>query len=168
MISKKIQEAINHQINKEFWSAYLYLSMSAYFEDQNLPGFANWMRIQFQEETSHAMKLFDYVHDRGGKVELKPIEDVKKVWDGVLNVFEETYKHEQEVTNSINKLMNIAIEEKDHATMNLLQWFVDEQVEEEATVDQIIHQLKMVDGKGHGLFMMDNEFKGRQFVDDTQ
>ncbi|MFC2101099.1 ferritin [Bacteroidota bacterium] len=168
MLNKRVQDALNKQINAEFWSAYYYLSMSAYFTNQNLPGFANWMRVQFQEETSHALKLFDYVGERGGEVILKPIAEVKKNWKGPIDVFKDTFKHEQKVTSLINDLMNIALEEKDHATVNMLQWFVDEQVEEEANVDQILNHLQMVEGKGHGLFMLDNEFKSRVFVDATQ
>jgi len=167
MLNKRVQDALNKQINAEFWSAYLYLSMSAYFATKNLPGFANWMRVQFEEETSHALKLFDYIGERGGEVKLDPIAEVKKDWKDPIDVFEDTMEHEQNVTGMINDLMNIAIEEKDHATANLLQWFVDEQVEEEANVDEILNHLKMFEGKGHGLFMMDNEFKTRTFVDET-
>ena len=168
MLKKRIEEALNKQINAEFWSAYLYLSMSAYFTNKNLPGFANWMRIQFQEETTHALKLFDYVGERGGKVKLEAIAEVKNDWAGPIEIFEDTLKHEQKVTTLINDLANIAMEEKDHATANLLQWFVNEQVEEEANVEQILSHLKMVEGKGHGLFMLDNELKSRVFVDTTQ
>ena len=161
MLSKKMQDAINDQINAEMWSSYLYLSMSAYFEDKGLPGFAHWMRLQADEENMHAMKFFDYVYERDGRVFLKPIDEVPTDWMDTLTVFEETLKHEQKVTSMINNLMEIAIEEKDHATQSFLKWFVDEQVEEEASVNEIIDQLKLMEGSGHGLFMLDREMKGR-------
>ena len=167
-ISKKVEEVLNQQINAEFWSAYFYLSMSNYFNVNGMPGFANWMKVQFEEETSHAIKLLDYVNERGGRVVLEPIAEVPSEWNGVLNVYEETLKHEEKVTGLINECVNVAIAEKDHASVNFLQWFVDEQVEEEATVGEIIDQLKMFNGQGHGLYMMDKEFKARTFVDATQ
>ncbi|MCK4663810.1 MAG: ferritin [Bacteroidales bacterium] len=168
MLNKRVHEELNKQINAEYWSAYLYLSMSAYFENKNLSGFANWMRIQYQEEISHSLKLFDYVNERGGKVELRPIEAVETDWKDEIDVFEETLKHEQKVTGLINNLVDVAIEEKDHATNNMLQWFVSEQVEEEANVDEILQQLKMLDGNKHGLLMLDRELKQRTFIDETQ
>ena len=168
MLNKRIEEELNKQINAEIWSAYLYLSMSAYFEDKNLPGFANWMKVQYQEESTHAIKIFDYVNERGGKVLLQPIEGVKTEWQDTVEVFEETLKHEQYVTGLINNLVNIAIEEKDHATNNMLQWFVSEQVEEEAAADEILQQLKMLQGKKEVVFMLDRELKQRTFIDETQ
>lgn len=166
--NKKVEEILNKQINAEFWSAYFYLSMSNYFNANGMPGFANWMKVQFQEETSHAIKILDYVNERSGKVILEPIAEVETTWNGVLEIFQETLKHEELVTDLINGCVNVAIEEKDHATVNFLQWFVDEQVEEEATVNEILDQLKMIEGKGQGLYMMDKEFKTRVFVDATQ
>jgi len=163
-ISKKAEEILNKQINAEFWSAYFYLSMSNYCNANGMPGFANWMKVQFEEETFHAMKMLDYVNERGGKVILEPIAEVPSEWSGVLNIYEETLAHEEKVTSLINGCVNVAIEEKDHATVNFLQWFVDEQVEEEATVSEILDQLRMFEGKGHGLYMMDKEFKGRSFI----
>jgi ferritin len=163
-ISKSVEKILNEQINAEFWSAYFYLSMSNYFNANGMPGFANWMKVQFEEETFHAMKMLDYVNERGGRVILEPIAEVPAEWNGVLNVYEETLKHEEKVTALINECVNVAIEEKDHATVNFLQWFVDEQVEEEATVGEILDQLKMFEGKGHGLYMMDKEFKTRTFT----
>lgn len=165
MISEKIQKALNDQINAEIWSAYLYLSMSAYFESKNLPGFANWMKIQWQEELSHATKLFDYLNERGGRVNLMPIAGVDAEWNDSLDVFEATLKHEQEVSIMINSLVDIAVAEKDHATNHMLQWFVAEQVEEEATVEGLVQQLKLIDGFGHGILMLDREFGQRTFVD---
>ena len=164
MLNQRLENELNKQINAEFWSAYLYLSMSAFFESKNLAGFANWMKIQYQEENSHALKLFDYVNERGGKVVLQPIATVDSEWKDVIDIFETTFKHEQHVTFLINNLVNIAIEEKDHATTNMLQWFVSEQVEEEASVSDILDQLKLIEGKGAGLFMLDRELKQRVFV----
>jgi ferritin len=162
-----MEDELNKQINAEYWSAYFYLSMSAYCAGVGLAGAANWMRVQYREEIAHALKFFDYVIERGGKVELKPISEVPNEWNGIIDVFEETLKHEQIVTSLINNLMDVAIEEKDHAAKSFLQWYVDEQVEEEANVKTIIDQLQMVDGKGNGLFMIDKDLGLRVFVDST-
>jgi ferritin len=142
--------------------------MSAYLENIGLAGTASWMRIQYQEEISHALKFFDYIVERGGRVILQPIDKVPNEWNGIVNIFEETLKHEQKVTSLINNLMDIAIEEKDHASKSFLQWYVDEQVEEESGVQTILDQLKMVEGKGNGLFMIDKELGQRTFVDATK
>jgi len=168
MISKKMQDAISEQVNAEIWSAYLYLSMSAYFEQQNLRGFANWMKIQWQEEVSHSIKFFDYVHSRGGHISLKPIAGVPVEWKNAIDVFNETLKHEQHVTSLINNLANIAMEEKDHATNSMLQWFITEQIEEEANAEQILVQLKMIGDNGYGMLMLDRELATRVFVDATK
>ncbi len=167
MLKKEVLDSINDQINAEFYSAYLYLSMSAYFQGKGLAGFANWMMIQFQEEQSHAMKFFNYVYERGGKVTLGPIEEVPTDFDSILAVWEKTLAHEQMVTGRINKMMDIAIEASDHATKSFLQWFVDEQVEEEASVTEILDTLRLIDGQGNGIFMLDREMKQRKFVDTT-
>lgn len=164
MISKKMEKALNDQINAEFFSSYLYLSMSAYFTRHNLSGFANWMYIQAQEEAAHAMIFFNFLNERGGRVELKTIEKPDTEWKDAVKVFEAVQVHEQKVTGLINKLVDIAIQEKDHATNNKLQWFVAEQVEEEASVGEILEQLKMVEGKGHGILLLDRELKSRVFV----
>ena len=163
MIQKRIEEAFNIQINAELYSAYLYLSMASYFEAQNLPGFANWMRVQFQEEQFHAFKMFDFINERGGRVILTKIDGPKVEWENVIDVFEEVLAHEQHVTSLINNLMDIAIDERDHATRSFLNWFVDEQVEEESTAEAIIAELKLIDGKGNGILMMDREFRARVF-----
>lgn len=168
MISEKMQKAIEEQINAELWSAYLYLSMSAYFERQNLPGFANWMKIQWQEEITHAIKFFDFVHARGGKIILKPIAKVPSAWKNAADAYAETLKHERIVTSLINNLVNISVEEKDHATNNMLQWYVAEQVEEEANADKILGQLKLIGDNGYGLLMLDRELATRVFVDSTK
>ena len=167
MISKKIEKALNKQINAELYSAYLYLSMVAYFESVNLPGFANWMKVQTQEELVHAMKIYDFVNERGGRVVLKAIEAPPTEWDSPLDAFEATYKHEQKVTGLINNLVNLAIEEKDHATNSFLQWFVNEQVEEESSVDKVAQKLKMVEKAPGGLFMIDSELGQRVFTPPT-
>lgn len=165
MIKKEVLDALNYQINAESYSAYMYLSMSAYFENLGLSGFANWMKIQFQEETAHAIKFFNYVIERGGKVELKAIEQVPTEFNGVVDVYEKTLAHEIHVTDLINKLMDTAVKSSDHATQSFLNWFVDEQVEEEANVEKILSSLKLIDGQGNGIFMLDRELSQRVFVD---
>lgn len=164
MIKEKIKDAINKQINAEMYSAYLYLSMSTYFESINLKGFASWMKAQAQEEMLHAMKLYDYVNERGGRVLLTAIDTPPTQWDSSLAVFEYTYKHEQKVTGLINDLVDLAISEKDHATNNFLQWFVAEQVEEESSADEVVQKLKIAGDQGGGLFMLDRELGQRVFT----
>jgi len=164
MLKKPIEVALNKQINAEFHSAYLYLSMSSYFQSIGMAGCANWMKVQYQEELAHATHFFDYVLERGGRVELAPIGEVEVNFSNVLQVFEKTLSHEITVTGLINNLMDIAIGESDHATKSFLQWFVDEQVEEEANVEQILNNLKLINGEGQGLLMMDREMQTRVFV----
>ncbi|MCK5779987.1 MAG: ferritin [Psychrilyobacter sp.] len=167
-MNNKMLDILNEQINREMYSANLYLSMSAYFTDKNLPGFANYMRVQYQEEMSHALKLFDYLLERGERAILREIKEVKLEWTNSIDVFEDTYEHEQFITESINNVLGVAHEVKDYATINMLQWYINEQVEEEAHVSAVLEQLKMVEGKGTGLFMLDREMQGRVFVDSTQ
>ncbi len=164
MISKKIQKTINFQINKELYSEYLYLSMVAYLESIGLEGFANFFKIQVQEERYHAMKFFDYVNERGGRVILEAIDRPQVEFNSPVEIFETAYKHEQYVTKLINELMEVAINENDHATKSFLNWFIDEQVEEEASMDKILNQLKMIGGKGQGMLMLDKELAGRAFT----
>jgi len=164
MISKRLEAELNKQLNAELFSAYLYLSMSAFLARRNLSGFSHWMKLQFEEEQSHAMKFFQYILDRGGNVELMDIKAPRKEWKGIVDMFENVVKHEAHVTEMINNLVNIALEEKDHATVAMLQWYVSEQVEEEATVGDIYDQLKLIEGKGAGLFMLDREAKQRVFT----
>ena len=164
MISKKMEKALNEQVNAELFSAYLYLSMEAYFKSLNLEGFANWMRVQTQEEITHAMKIYEFIDERGGRIILKVIDGPDTEWDSPLAVFEAVYKHEQKVTGLINNLVNLAIEEKDHATNTFLQWFVNEQVEEESSADQMVQQLKMMDNAPGGMFMLDRELGQRVFT----
>jgi len=167
MLKEKMLNALNEQINAEQYSAFLYLSMSAWFQDKGLPGFANWMYIQYQEELSHANKFFNYVVERSEKVDLKAIKQMPTEWGGIIEVFEATLEHEQRVTELVNDLVDIAIEAKDHASQSFLQWFVDEQVEEEANVTEILDTLKLIDGQGNGIFMLDRELRTRKFVDAT-
>ncbi len=164
MLNKRLEKELTKQINAEMYSAYLYLSMAAYVASINLNGFANWMKIQFEEEQAHAMKLYQYLLDRGGRVTLDTIEAPPYEWDNIINVFEDVLSHEQKITGMINELVNIALEEKDHATVSELQWFVTEQVEEEANVSDLLDQLKFIEGKGAGLFILDREAKQRIFV----
>jgi len=164
MISKKMEKALNEQVNAELFSAYLYLSMEAYFKSLNLNGFANWMRVQTQEEVAHAMKIYGFIDERGGRIALKAIDGPQTKWDSPLAVFKDIYKHEQKVTSLINNLVNLAIEEKDHATNTFLQWFVNEQVEEEASADQVVQQLKMMEKAPGGMFMLDRELAQRVFA----
>jgi ferritin len=164
VLSERMKDALNGQINAEMYSSYLYLSMSAYFESTGLSGFANWMRAQAQEELMHAMKFYDYVNERGGRVTLGPIEAPPSEWESTLATFEATYGHEQKVTGLINDLVNLAIEEKNHATNTFLQWFVTEQVEEEASAGEIVNKLKLMGDAPGGLFMLDRELGARVFT----
>jgi len=164
MISKKMEEALNGQVNAEMYSAYLYLSMESYFKSLNLNGFAGWMRAQAQEEMMHAMKIYDFVNERGGRITLKSIEGPQTEWDSPLAVFEAVYVHEQKVTGLINELVDLAIKEKDHATNAFLQWFVNEQVEEESSADEVVQQLKMMENAPGGMFMLDRELGQRVFT----
>ncbi len=163
MLSKKLESELNKQLNAELYSAYLYLSMAAYYESKNLKGFANWMNVQAQEEQVHGMKIYDYINGRGGRVQLAVIEAPPVEWSSVVDVFDNVYSHEQKVTGLINNLVNIATEEKDHATVNFLQWFVAEQVGQEASAPEVLEQLTFIDGKGSGIFMLDRELKQRVF-----
>jgi ferritin len=164
MIKEKIQDALNKQINAELYSSYLYLSMSAYFESINLKGFASWMRVQTQEELVHAMKFYDYLIERGGKVVLSSIESPPTEWPSPLAIFENAYQHEQKVTGLINDLVDLAIAEKDHATNIILQWFVSEQVEEEASADEVVQKIKLMGDARGGIFMLDRELAQRVFT----
>lgn len=163
MISKKMVKAINEQINKELFSEYLYISMQAWLAEQNLDGMANWMDAQGKEERFHAMKFFNYLIERGAKVQLAAIEGPEVNFDNPLKAFKMALEHEQLITKSINELMDLAIAENDHASRSFLQWFVDEQVEEEASVDKIVNMLKMVGENGHGIMMIDRDLAQRSF-----
>ncbi len=167
MISAKMAEALNGQLNKELYSAYLYLGMSAWSESKGLKGFANWFYVQYQEETFHAMKFYNYILDQGCNINLMSIDKPETNFASTLEIFEKTLEHEQFITKSIYNLVDLALEERDHATNAFLQWFVNEQVEEESSVSEIIDKLKLVDDKGNGIFMIDKELSGRTFVPDT-
>jgi len=161
MLSKKMEKALNEQLNAEMYSAYLYLAMAAWFESQNLPGFAAWMKVQHREETAHGMKFFKFVAERRGRVGLKAIEEPAKDWKSPLTAFEAAFEHEQYITGRIGDLVNLAGEEKDHAANAFLQWFVNEQVEEEASVDSIVQKLKMAEKAPGAMLMMDHELGER-------
>ncbi len=162
-MKKKLLKAFNDQVNAEMYSSYLYLAMESYFHSISLDGFAKWMRGQVQEEMMHGMKFYDFVVERGGRVTLDPIDKPESDWKSPLDVFEAVLKHEQHVTELINDLVNLAISEKDHASNIFLQWFVSEQVEEEATVGSIVDKLKLIKGNPSGLFMVDAELGKRVF-----
>ncbi len=161
MLNPKIQDAFNKQLNAELYSSYLYLSMSTYFELKNLAGMANWMRIQAQEELLHAMKFYNFINERGGQVILTRVEGPSTQWDSPLHVFEDTYEHECKVTALINDLVGLAMAENDHAAGVFLQWFVTEQVEEEANAQTIMDKFRLVGDDGTGLFMLDGELSQR-------
>jgi ferritin len=162
MLSKTLEDALNKQVNREFYSAYLYLAMSAYFETASLKGFAKWMRLQSKEERVHGEKIYNYILARSGRVTLGDIEAPKAKWASAGKVFEETYAHEQKVTAMIHNLVELATKEKDHATFEMLQWFVKEQVEEEANAGDILAQIKILgDVPGH-LFWLDHELGKRE------
>ena len=167
MLKEKMLNALNKQINAEQYSALLYLSMSAYFSNKGLPGFANWMYVQYQEEMTHANKFFNYINERSGKVQLKAIEHIPTEFESIIEVVEKTLAHEQLVTSLINNLVDVAYEVRDHATQSFLQWFIDEQVEEEANVQEILDTLRLIEGQGNGIFMLDRELRQRVFVDAT-
>ncbi len=167
MLNDRMQDALNEQINAELYSSYLYMSMVAYFDSLNLVGASHWMRVQAQEEMAHVVKFFDFISERGGRVILKPIAGPPTEWDSPLDAFEETYRHECEVTGLVNTLVDLAIELSDHATNNMLQWFVSEQVEEESSADAVVQQLKLIGSDGHGLFIIDRELSQRALPQTT-
>ncbi len=154
-LSTTLQESFNDQINAELASAYLYLSMAAYFEDLNLPGFAHWMRLQNEEETAHAMRFFDYVHDRGGRATLQGIAEPASDFRSPLDAMERTLDHERKVTALINRMYQLAIEESDYAAQVMLHELINEQVEEEKTAEEIVEHLRIIDGDGSGLLLLD-------------
>ena len=161
MLNAKLQDAFNRQINAELYSSYLYLSMAAYFESRDLKGMANWMTVQAGEEKGHAMRIFDFVNDRSGRVTLTAIEAPQTEWKSPLEIFEEAYKHEQKITGMINELFNLAATERDSASHDFLEWFAREQVEEEANAQLIVAQLKLVGDSGVGLYLLDQELGKR-------
>lgn len=162
MIGKPMQDAMNEQINKELFSSYLYLSMAAYFEDKNLPGFANWMRLQADEEREHAMKFYNFILERGGRVLLKAIDAPKTDWTSNLEVVEEVAAHEAKVTASIYALYELALKEKDYPAQVMLQWFISEQVEEEKNAAEIVASLKMIEARETAVLQLDHRLSKRK------
>ena len=163
-LTETVQEALNRHINEEFYASYLYLSMSAYCDSLDLPGFAHWLRIQSQEEYAHAMNLFDFVHDRQGRVILHPIEQPRVEFGSVLDVMVSTLEHEQGVTQLINQLYELTTRESDYPTQVHLQAFITEQIEEEKTVSDIIAKLKLIGDNDSNLLLLDNELAARQLT----
>ncbi len=161
-LSKTMQDALNEQIREEMYSGYVYLSMSAYFEDANLPGFAHWMRVQAQEELDHAMKFYNFIIERGGRVILDAIKQPPADFGGPTDIFQKALEHEEYISDRIRDLFSLAVEEKDYASYSLLQWFIDEQVEEEESATEILEFLKMIEGKGQGLIMLDRQLAQRE------
>ncbi len=164
MLSNKVQDALNAQINAEFWSGYLYLAMSMHFEAEGRSGVANWFRIQFKEEQAHAEIFINYINQRGGRVVLEPIAAVPQTWDSPLAAFEDTLAHEQKVTAMINNLYAIAEADHDYATRDRLTWFVSEQVEEEDNARQLIDKFKLIGNDGMGIYMLDQELAARTYT----
>ncbi len=161
MINKTVETAINEQIKHEFYSAYLYLSMSAWAEANNLSGAAHWLRVQFKEEQGHAMKLYDYIVEQGGRVSLGPIAQPPGEWTSLLDLFQQVLDHEKKVTALITRLYETAVAEKDYATQVMLQWFINEQVEEEQSATQIVETLKLIGNSGTALYMLDRQLAAR-------
>lgn len=160
-LSKNLQDAINEQIREELASAYIYLSMAAYFEAENMPGFAHWMRVQSQEEMDHAMKFYGHVNERGGRVLLQAIPEPPAEFEGPTDVFQKALDHERYISSRIMDLYKLAQQEGEYASYSLLQWFVDEQVEEEDSAGEIVEMLKMAGEKGHTLLMLDRQLAQR-------
>lgn len=164
MLSKKMEEALNDQLHFELYSSYIYFAMASYLDSLDLNGFTNWMQVQVKEELVHVMKFYTFINERNSRVVLQAVDNPGKDWESPLAVFQAALEHEQKVTARINNLINLALEEKDHATNHFLQWFVNEQVEEEASVNAVIQQLKLAGKEGPGLFMIDRELGTRVFV----
>jgi ferritin len=164
MVGENIINKLNEQVQKEFYSAYLYLSMSAYFKTIDLDGFANYYYVQAQEERDHAMKIFNYIAQVGGKVVLRQIDAPKSEFESIGEVLKLALEHEQYVTKSIHDIVDAALNEKDHSTYSFLQWFVNEQVEEESSADHLIKKFKLVDNDGRGILMVDAELAQRVYV----
>ena len=164
MINEKLQNAFNDQINKELYSEYLYLAMKTYFMEQNLMGFVNWFDCQVQEEHAHAMGMYNYLHERGGKVELLPIDKPQIDWESPLKVFEHVLEHEQYVTSLINGLLDVAEEVKDRAAISFLDWYLKEQVEEENNVGNVLAKLQLIGDDKHALLLLDKDMETRTFV----
>jgi len=164
MIKDKILQSLNAQINLEYHSSYSYLAMSKYFLEQNLNGFASWMRVQAQEELIHAMKIFDFINERDGTIQFADIKQPRQQWDTPLDAFEDALTNEKSVSESIYDIVDLSLSERDHATNAFLQWFVSEQVEEESLIKEVIDNLKLVGNDGNGLFLLDRDLGQRSFI----
>ncbi|MCP4038775.1 MAG: ferritin [bacterium] len=164
MLNEEIDKALGKHLNAEIYSSHLYYSMSAYFESLGLKGFSHWLRIQALEELGHVQKFFDYVHERGGRLIMRAVDAPPHEWESPLAAFEAVYEHEVHVSTLINGLMDLAIARSDHASVNFLQWFIGEQVEEESTADEVVQKLRLVDDAKGGLFLLDQEMDKRTFV----
>jgi ferritin len=164
MIKQRVQDALNEQINVEIYSSYMYFSMASWFDSISLDGFSHWLRVQALEELTHVQKFSGFLTERSGRALMTAVDAPPTDWASPLACFEEVYDHECKVTELINRLMDVALEERDHATVSFLQWFVDEQIEEEANTDAVVQKLKMVEGNRGGLFMLDREMDTRTFV----
>lgn len=162
MLSQKIQQALNNQLNAEFSSAYAYLSLAAYFEDLDLNGFAHWMKIQYQEELMHAERIYAFINDRDGRVRLQALAAPCSEWDSPLDAFKFALESERALSEKIGAVVDEALAERDHATHTFMQWFVNEQVEEEATVRNIVSDMELIIESRDGLFLMDRDLAGRQ------
>jgi ferritin len=167
MLKQEIIDALNEQLNREFYSSYIYLSMSAYASSNGFNGCAKWFSMQYQEEVTHAMKLYQYLVDQDANIKLKDIKSFTVKAKNILDVFKRAYKHEQKMTNELNELSDLAMKHKDHATYSLLQWYINEQVEEEGLFSEIIDKFTMVGDDGYGLYSIDKELGSRVFVDPT-
>ncbi len=164
MLSDNMEKALNKQINKELYSSYLYFAMAADLEDKGYAGTAHWMESQAQEEISHAMRIYNFINERGGRAVLEAIDKPKKEWSSIKEIFEDSLEHEQKITASINALMDIAIEENDYATKSFLNWFVDEQVEEEDTVNEILDKINLIEDSKNGMYNLDKELGQRPLM----
>lgn len=167
MLSEKLEKSLNEQITFEFYSSYTYLAMAAFCESSDLSGFANFFRVQAKEELDHAMKFYDYVFQKGGRVVLGEIEQPKKEYDSMVDVFETGLEHERMVTSKIYNLTDIATEEREHATISFLKWFIDEQVEEEDNFNSLLKKVKRCEGNSAALYMLDDELAARTYVAPT-
>ncbi len=164
MLKKQVSDKLNKQVNAEIYSAYLYLSMAAYFDSLNLAGFSNWMKVQAQEEMMHAMKIYNFIYDKGGAVTLTAIDAPETQWESPEAAVQDVCVHEEKVTGMINDLVDCAVEQHDHATNAFLQWFVNEQVEEEASAGDVLSKVQMVEKTSHGLYMLDKDLAARVFT----
>lgn len=164
MLKQTVLDKLNQQMNDEILSAYLYLSMCGYLESISLKGFSNWMRIQSQEELTHAWRLFKYINDRSGRAVMHAVDQPQHDWGSPLEVLEHVYRHECLVSEKINECVGLALQENDHSTNAMLQWFVTEQIEEEATADEVVQKLKLIGDNSSGLYLLDSEMANRQFV----